>query len=113
MQNKGEKKMDALIDFGGKQVRVKKDMVFTVLKLKDKEVGEKVEFTPVCVIDEKNEIIIEKEKLDGFQVLCEIIDEKKGKKIYSFKKKAKTGYKRGIGYRDSLMVLKVESIIQK
>ncbi|HNS33216.1 MAG TPA: 50S ribosomal protein L21 [bacterium] len=105
--------MDALIDFGGKQVRVKKDMEFTVLKLKDKKVGEKVELSPVCIMDDSNSIITEKGKLQNFHVVCEIIGEKKGEKIYSFKKKPKTGYKRGIGYRDSLMVLKVENIIQK
>ncbi|MCK9265585.1 50S ribosomal protein L21 [bacterium] len=105
--------MDALIDLGGTQVRVKKGLEFTILKLKDKKVGEKVEFTPICILDDKDSIIVEEEKLKNFLVQCEIISEKKGKKIYSFKKKAKTGYKRGIGYRDSLMVLKVENIVQK
>ena len=104
--------MDAMIDFGGKQVRVKENMEFTVLKLKDKKVGDKVEFQPVCILDDKD-IITEKSKLGAFHVTCEVIVEKKGEKIYSFKKKAKTGYKRGVGYRDSLMVLKVENISRK
>ena len=105
--------MDALIDFGGKQVRVKQGMEFTILRLKNKKVGDKIQVSPVCIIDDKNSIITEKGKLNKIQVLCEIVGEKKGKKIYSFKKKPKTGYKRAIGYRDSLMVLKVENIIQK
>ncbi|MCS7181235.1 MAG: bL21 family ribosomal protein [bacterium] len=47
------------------------------------------------------------------KVICEVVEEKKGKKIYVFRKNAKTGYKRGIGYRDELTVLKVKSIVKK
>jgi len=104
--------MDVLVELGGKQLRVKKDMELTVSRLKDRKVGDKFELNPLCVMDEKS-IMTEKGKLKNVRVLFEITGEKKGEKIYSFKKKPKTGYKRGIGYRDSLMVLKVENIIQK
>jgi len=55
-------------------------------------------------------LLTDKEKLKDIKVICEIIEEKKGEKIYSFKKKAKTGYKRGIGYRDTLVRIKVNKI---
>ncbi|MGI6595142.1 MAG: 50S ribosomal protein L21 [Elusimicrobia bacterium] len=104
--------MNVFINISGKQVRVKEGMVFSTFTLKDKKIGEQIEFTPVCSIDE-DEVITEEKKLKKIKVVCDIIEEKKGKKIYSFKKKPKTGYKRGYGHRDRLMVLKVLKIEKK
>ncbi len=104
--------MDVFVDISGKQVRVKEGMVFSTFRLKDKKVGEQIELTPVCCIDEKG-IITESKKLKDIKVICDIVEEKKGEKIYSFKKKPKTGYKRGYGHRDRLMVLKVSKIEKK
>jgi large subunit ribosomal protein L21 len=104
--------MYAFIELGGKQIKVKEGLKFSVLKIKDKKVGEEIELTPVCFFDGK-EMITEKNKLENVKVICEILEEKKGRKLYVFRKTAKTGYRRGIGYRDRLTVLKVKSIIQK
>ncbi len=104
--------MDAFVELSGKQVRVREGMEFSVLKLKGKKAGSKVDIHPVCCMDDK-EIIVDKKKLKEIKVVCEVLAEKKGRKIYSFKKKPKTGYKKGYGHRDSLTVLKVVSITQK
>jgi large subunit ribosomal protein L21 len=104
--------MYAFIELGGKQIKVKEGLKFSVLKIKDKKVGEEIELTPVCFFDGK-EMITEKNKLENVKVICEILEEKKGRKLYVFRKTAKTGYRRGIGHRDRLTVLKVKSIIQK
>lgn len=104
--------MYAFIELGGKQIKVKEGLKFSVLKIKGKKIGEEIELKPVCFFDGK-EIITEKDKLDNIKVICEVLEEKKGKKIYVFRKTAKTGYKRGIGYRDRLTVLKVKSIVKK
>lgn len=104
--------MEAFIDIGGKQIRVKEGMVFSVFKLKNKKVGEQIEFTPVCCIGEKG-VLLDNKELQNVKVVCDILKEEKGKKIYSFKKKAKTGYKRGYGHRDHLMILKVSKIETK
>ncbi len=104
--------MYAFIEIGGKQIKVKEGMKFSVFKIKDKKVGDEIELKPVCFLDGK-EIITDKEKLDNISVICEVVEEKKGKKIYVFRKTAKTGYRRGIGHRDRLTVLKVKSIVKK
>lgn len=104
--------MYAFVEIGGKQIKVKEGLKFSVFRLKDKKVGEEIELKPVCLID-NNEIITEKEKLENVRVICEVLEEKKGKKIYVFRKTAKTGYRRGIGHRDRLIILKVKSIIKK
>ncbi len=104
--------MDAFVELGGKQVRVREGMEFSVFRLKGKKAGNKVDLHPVCFMDDK-EIIVDSKRLKDIKVSCEVVSEKKGKKIYSFKKKPKTGYKKGYGHRDSLTVLKVVSITQK
>jgi large subunit ribosomal protein L21 len=104
--------MEAFVELGGKQVRVSEGMEFSVFKLKDKKAGDKVEMNPVCFMDDK-EIIVDRKKLKDVKVVCEVLEEKKGKKVYSFKKKPKTGYKKGHGHRDALTVLKVSGITRK
>ncbi len=104
--------MDAFVEMSGKQIRVTEGMEFCTFRLKGKKVGDKVELSPVCCIDGDN-IIVDEKKLKGIKVVCDILSERKGQKIYSFKKKPKTGYKKGYGHRDRLMTLKVASIIQK
>jgi len=104
--------MDVFVSISGKQVRVKEGMVFSTFRLKNKVPGDQIELIPLCYIDEGG-IVTDEEKLKDIKVICDIIEEKKGEKIYSFKKQPKTGYKRGYGHRDRLMVLKVSKIEKK
>lgn len=107
-----EKKMEAFVELAGKQVKVKEGMELSVLRIKDKKAGDKIKLTPLCCVD-GNDIIVDKKELKNIKVICDIVGEKKGEKLYSFKKKPKTGYKRGCGYRESLTVLKVAEITKK
>jgi len=100
--------MYGFVDIGGKQYKVEKGTKFEVLNLK-KEKNENIEFNPVCFFDGKK-LIIEKEKLKNIKIICKVLENKKGDKIYVFKKKPKTGYRKGYGHRDHLTVLKVEDI---
>jgi large subunit ribosomal protein L21 len=104
--------MYAFIEISGKQIKVKEGMKFQVFRIKNKKVGDEIELKPVCIIDGK-QIITEKEKLNNISVICEVIEEKKGGKIYVFRKTAKTGFKKGKGHRDRLTVLRVKSIVKK
>jgi large subunit ribosomal protein L21 len=104
--------MYAFVEIGGKQIKVKEGLKFEVFRIKDKKVGDEIELKPVCVIDGEK-VITEKDKLENISVVCEIIEEKKGKKLYVFRKTAKTGFKKGRGHRDRLTVLKVKSIVRK
>jgi large subunit ribosomal protein L21 len=104
--------MYAFIEISGKQIKVKEGMKFQVFRIKNKKVGDEIELKPVCIIDGK-QIITEKEKLNNISVICEVIEEKKGEKIYVFRKTAKTGFKKGKGHRDRLTILRVKSIVKK
>ncbi|HOV21719.1 MAG TPA: 50S ribosomal protein L21 [Candidatus Ratteibacteria bacterium] len=100
--------MYGFIDIGGKQYKVEKGKKFDVFNL-NKKVEDIVEFNPVCFFDDKD-LITEEDKLKNISIICKVLEEKKGEKIYVFKKKAKTGYKKGYGHRDHITVLKVEDI---
>lgn len=103
--------MYAFIDIGGKQYKVEKGIKIEVFNT-GKKGKEKIEFTPVCFFDGKK-LITEKNELKNIKVICEVVENKKGEKIYVFKKKPKTGYRKGYGHRDYLTVLKVEDIKAK
>jgi len=48
--------------------------------------------------------------IKGASVLLEFIGEKKGKKVVSFRKKRRKGYKRKVGHRQKFFVYKIAEI---
>jgi large subunit ribosomal protein L21 len=48
--------------------------------------------------------------VDGAKVKASVVKSLRGKKIYSFKKKRRKGYRRKIGHRQELTKIKVEAI---
>ncbi|MCL5408528.1 MAG: 50S ribosomal protein L21 [Candidatus Omnitrophica bacterium] len=102
--------MYSIVSISGKQFLVKEGDILEVYKLQQKK-GEKFEISDVVALEKDGRLIMDKDGLKNCKVIAEVIKEKKGEKIYSFKKKSKTGYKRGVGYRDSVTVLKISQII--
>ncbi|HOJ39283.1 MAG TPA: 50S ribosomal protein L21 [bacterium] len=100
--------MWAYVSFGNTQIKVKEGDTVEVFPLQAKE-GEEITLPVVALLEDK-ELVFEPEKLSGVKVRCQVVATRKGKKVYSFRKKPKTGYKRGVGHRDRLMVLKVLKI---
>ncbi len=98
--------MKAIIGLSGKQFHVGEGDVFEVFKLKQ-EKGKQFNIQDIVAVEKENSIITDSEYLKKCSVLAEILDEKKGEKIYVFKKKKKTGYSRKKGHRDMLSVVKI------
>lgn len=99
----------AVIETGGKQYRVQQGDVLDV-ELLDAETNESLEFEALAVSDGE-ELKIGAPVVDGARVVVSVVDEHlRGKKIYSFKKKRRKGYRRKIGHRQELTRLKVEEI---
>lgn len=97
--------MYALVEIKGKQFKVSDGDKIESFNI-NKQIGETFEINPVGFHD-GNSLITEKKKLISIIVTCQVIEHKKGIKLYVFKKKPKTGYSRGIGHRDHLTVLKI------
>ncbi len=98
----------AVIETGGKQYRVQQGDVFDV-ELLDMEEGASVEFDALAVSNGK-ELTVGAPLVDGAKVKASVVENLRGKKIYSFKKKRRKGYRRKIGHRQELTKIKVESI---
>ena len=98
----------AVIETGGKQYRVQQGDVFDVELLK-KDSGDNVEFD-VLAVSNGSELTIGAPLVDGAKVKVSVVENFRGEKIYSFKKKRRKGYRRKIGHRQGLTKIKVEEI---
>ena len=98
----------AVIETGGKQYRVQQGDVFDVELLAVEE-GASVEFDALAVSNGE-ELTIGAPLVEGAKVTASVVENLRGKKIYSFKKKRRKGYRRKIGHRQELTKIKVESI---
>ena len=98
----------AVIETGGKQYRVQQGDVLDIELLATDE-GASVEFDALAVSN-GSELSIGTPVVDGAKVKASVVENLRGKKIYSFKKKRRKGYRRKIGHRQELTKIKVEEI---
>ncbi len=99
----------AVIETGGKQYRVQSGDTLQVEKL-DVGVGDKVALDQVLARSDGQTLQVGKPLVEGAAVQATVEDQIRGDKIYNFKKKRRKGYTRKIGHRQSLTVLKIESV---
>ena len=101
--------MYAIIETGGKQVRVEVGQKIFVEKLEVKE-NEKYEFDKVLLIAD-NEVKVGTPYVEGAKVVAKVVKNGLGKKIRIYKYKAKhNSARRTIGHRQPYTCLVVESI---
>ena len=101
--------MYAVIETGGKQLRVEEGSVIFVEKLNVNE-GETYTFDKVVVL-ENNGLTLGHPYVEGAKVTCKVEKQGKDKKIVIFKYKAKKGSsRRKQGHRQPFTKLTVESI---
>ena len=98
----------AVIETGGKQYRVQQGDVLDV-ELLGAEAGASVEFDALAVSN-GSELSIGTPVVAGAKVKASVVEDLRGKKIFSFKKKRRKGYRRKIGHRQDLTKIKVEEI---
>ena len=98
----------AVIETGGKQYRVQQGDVLDIELLTADE-GASLEFDALAVSNGA-ELSIGTPVVDGAKVKASVVENLRGKKIYSFKKKRRKGYRRKIGHRQELTKIKVEEI---
>ena len=98
----------AVIETGGKQYRVCQGDVLEV-ELLTADAGASVEFDALAV-SSGGELSVGAPRVDGAKVKATVVENLRGKKIYSFKKKRRKGYRRKIGHRQELTRIKVEEI---
>lgn len=99
----------AVVETGGKQYLVKANDRLKVEKL-DVEAGKPVELTQVLALSDGAKLTIGKPFVKGAKVVATCVEQTKGPKVRSFKKRRRKGYSKRIGHRQLLTVLKVDSI---
>lgn len=98
--------MYAIIETGGKQIKVEKDAVIYVEKL-NAEPGETVTFDKVLFVDG----VVGKPYVEGAKVTGVVEKQGKGKKIIIVKYKAKkSSTRRKQGHRQPYTAVKIEAI---
>ena len=100
--------MYAIVKTGGKQYKVAEGDLVKVEKIEG-EPGAAVALSPVLLVDGAD-VKAKASELEGVSVDAEIVEQTKGPKVKTMKYKTKTGYKRRVGHRQKLTVLKINSI---
>lgn len=100
--------MYAIVKTGGKQYKVAEGDLVKVEKIEG-EPGSSVALTPVLLVDGAD-VTTDADKLAKVSVSAEIVEHTKGPKIRIMKYKNKTGYKKRMGHRQPLTVLKIAGI---
>jgi large subunit ribosomal protein L21 len=102
--------MFAVIETGGKQVRVQVGEVVRVERVAG-EVGSAVVFDRVLMVGDGDAAQVGRPCVDGAQVKASIVEQGRGKKIlvYTFKRRLNSNQKRR-GHRQDYTAVKIESI---
>jgi len=104
--------MYAVIKTGGKQYRVAKNDVIVVERLTG-SAGDKIELDQVLMLDDGKEPTLGTPLVDGARVAATVLDQSRGDKIIVFKKKRRKNYRRTMGHRQDLTVLRITDILAK
>lgn len=99
----------AVIRLGGKQYKISKDSILEVDKLVG-EANSSLVIDDVLLVADEDKIIIGKPFVGGARVTAKILEQKKGKKIRVMKYKSKVRYRRAMGFRPLLSVVKIDEI---
>lgn len=101
--------MYAVIETGGKQVRVQEGDIVFIEKL-DAEAGAAVTFDKVVAVGTEEGIKVGVPYVEGAAVTAKVLKNGKGKKITVFTYKPKKGQKRKMGHRQPYTQVQIGSI---
>jgi large subunit ribosomal protein L21 len=102
--------MYAVIETGGKQVRVEEGDVVDLERLGGARDGSEVVFDRVLMIGGEGETEIGEPVLEGARVRAQLVSDLRGPKIVVFKFKRRKGYRRRRGHRQELQRFRIEAI---
>lgn len=97
----------AIISHGGKQYKVSPGLKLDIEG--EGKVGENVSFDSVLLLVTDAEAKIGTPNVSGFSVSGKVVDSKRGEKIRVSKFKAKSKYRRSVGFRQRLTTVEILS----
>ncbi len=99
----------AVIETGGKQYRVQKGDTLDIEKV-DAVAGAKMTVETVLAVSDGTTLTVGTPVVAGAAVDLDVVEQFRGRKVLSFKKKRRKGYTKTIGHRQSLTSVKVSAI---
>ena len=75
------------------------------------EAGTSIEIDEILMIDNDGVSTVGAPLIEGARVAAEVLEQKRAKKITVFKKKRRQNYRRTIGHRQELTVLRITDIL--
>ena len=101
-----------IIEDRGKQYKLKVGDVLKLPKISDKKPKDKLQFAEIVYYkNEKGEILIGSPYVKDIVVEATVLSQIKDKKIIVFKKKRRHNYRRKIGHRQELTLVRIENIL--
>ncbi|MCM8783383.1 MAG: 50S ribosomal protein L21 [Candidatus Omnitrophica bacterium] len=100
--------MYAVVSIGGKQYKVREGQEIKVERLPVK--GKKVTLKDVLLLVNDKNIEIGKPFVPKARVICEVLGEKKAKKVVIFKYRRRKNYRKKIGHRQIITHLRIKEI---
>ena len=101
--------MYAIVEIAGQQFKVNKDQKIFVHR-QDGEVGDKLTFDKIYLIDNENDIKVGAPVVDGALINASIVSHVRGDKVLVFKKKRRKSYQKMSGHRQDFTQLLIEDI---
>ena len=103
--------MIAIFENRGKQYKAKIGDFLKLPKISELKKNDSVTFDKVIFMkDDKGQTVIGSPLISGVQIICQVIEQIRDKKIIVFKKKRRHNYRRKIGHRQDLTLLKIKEI---
>ena len=103
--------MIAIFENRGKQYKAKIGDFLKLPKISTLKKNDSVTFDKVIFMkDDKGQTIIGSPLVSGIQIICQVIEQIRDKKIIVFKKKRRNNYRRKIGHRQDLTLIKIKEI---
>ncbi len=102
--------MFAVVKTGGKQYRVAANDIIAVEKL-EAEPGATVELTDVLMVGDDAAQTAGTPLVAGATVAAEVVKQTRAKKVVVFKKKRRKDYRRTLGHKQHLTVLRITEIL--
>ena len=103
--------MIAIFEDRGKQYKARVGDFLKFPKISELKKNDSVTFDKVIFMkDDKGQTVIGSPLISGIQIICQVIEQIRDKKIIVFKKKRRHNYRRKIGHRQDLTLLKIKEI---
>ena len=102
--------MFAVIKTGGKQYRVAADDVIEIERLSG-EAGDMIEIGSVLMVGVGKDVTVGSPFVEGALVTAEVIEQNRGPKVISFKKRRRQNSKRIRGHRQLLSTVRISEIL--